>query len=432
MKEPLQVLLILADSQDALTDLCGISLLERLRRIVLNLGFCEGTILSNSVQSIALQFGKSLWRRGEVALKLRERKTQEVTIGDVLDCIDGTKLPADARVLILSAGFYYDERLLRVLAEAPADSALIDSDPPGRAKPFWENSDGYNSGRAPCAFLVSQKWLFGKDRAVSLRHEVASETANGRIAFVDAALQPAYVRSMRRDVRPMFFPAPSPEQRSRAERLLQDSTQKHVLDFPAIMHAPIEDWLVLRLCRTSITPNQLTLAGAMLGISVTLLYGFGHLWAGVLLALIFGVWDGLDGKLARLKAQTSELGKGEHILDYFIELSWWTALAHHFQLTGQVPYAYVFLLAFIGADFLERAARKSTEPRLGRKLDDVSRFDRLLSYVAGRRNIYTWLFLFCFLMGAPATGFVLLCCWGIASNAVHIFRAIQIIAHGWR
>jgi phosphatidylglycerophosphate synthase len=65
---------------------------------------------------------------------------------------------------------------------------------------------------------------------------------------------------------------------------------------------------------------------------------------GALLALVFGVWDGLDGKLARLKAQTTKLGKGEHVLDYFIEMSWWTALAHHFQVPGQVQ-AYLRLPA---------------------------------------------------------------------------------------
>src|SRR2546426_11830955 len=97
---------------------------------------------------------------------------------------------------------------------------------------------------------------------------------SGRIASVDAAQQPAYVRSMRRNVRPVFFPAPSPERRALAERLLQDAAQKHVLDFPAIIHAPIENWIVLRLSRTSITPNQVTLTAAMLGAGVTLLYAF--------------------------------------------------------------------------------------------------------------------------------------------------------------
>src|SRR5947208_1103284 len=247
MKAPLPALLILADSQDALTDLCGISLLERLRRIVRKPGVGEGMILSNSVESMATHACKSSWRRGDVALKFCERKTPEVTIGEILDCIGAMTLPLDGRVLIVSAGFYCDERRLCVLAE----------------------------------------------------------------------------------------------------RLLRDATQKHVLDFPAIIHVPIENWLVLHLCRTSIAPNQVTFMAAMLGVGVTLLYAFGYLWAGVLLALVFGVWDGLDGKLARLKAQTTELGKREHILDDFIDMSSWTALAYHFQASCHVRSAYALLIAFI-------------------------------------------------------------------------------------
>ena len=430
MKDPLPALLILADSQDALTDLCGISLLERLRRIVRKLGFREAMILSNSVESMATHACKSSWRRGEVALKFCERKTPEVTIGEILDCIGAMTLPLDGRVLIVSAGFYCDERLLCVLAEAQTESVLIDSDPPSLTKAFWENSDTHSFGRLSCVFLLSRGWLIGKDPAVSLRQEVASEAMSCRIVSVDAARQPGYIPSMRRNIRPVFFPAPSPEHRALAERLLRDATQKHVLDFPAIIHAPIENWLVLHLCRTSIAPNQVTFMAAMLGVGVTLLYAFGYLWAGVLLALVFGVWDGLDGKLARLKEQTTKLGKREHVLDYLIEMSWWTALAHRFQVSGQVRHAYVFLLAFLGADFLERVARWSAALRLGRKLDDASRFDRLMRYVAGRRNIYTWLFAFCLLIGMPARGFVLLCCWGIASSAVHIFRAIQVRENG--
>ena len=432
MKDSLPALLILADSQTALTDLCGISLLERLRRIVRKLGFREAMILSNSVESMVIHTRQSSWRRGEVALKFHEYRIPEVTICEVLDCIGGITQPLDGRVLIVSAGFYCDERLLRVLAEAQTESVLIDANPPSLTKAIWEHSDIHDFDRLSCAMLLSREWLIGRDRVVSLRQEVISEAVSGGIASLDAAQQPDYVRSMRRNIRPVFFPAPSPENRDLAERLLLDATQKHVLDFPAIIHAPIENWLVLRLCRTSITPNQITLTGAILGVAVTVLYAFGYLWPGALLALIFGVWDGLDGKLARLKEQTTELGKREHVLDYLIEMSWWTALAHHFQVSGQVRHAYVFLLAFLGADCLERVARWSAALRLGRKLEDASRFDRLMRYIAGRRNIYTWLFVFCLLIGMPASGFVLLCCWGIASSAIQIFRAIQIRGSGWQ
>jgi len=432
MKNPLPALLILASSQAALTDLCGISLLERLRRIVGKLGFAEAMILSNSVEHIAVHAGKSSWRRGDVVLKFREVEVPKVTIGEVLDCLGAMTLPPDGRVLIVSAGFYCDERLLRVLAEAQTDSALIDSNPPSLVKSFSEDAIIHGVDRLPCALLLSRNWLIGRDRAVLLRQAVASEAMSGGLALVDAAQQPVYVRNLRGNVRPVFFPAPLPEWRALAERLLQDATQKHVLDFPAIIHAPIENWLVLRLCRTSATPNQLTLAGALLGAGVALLYALGYLWLGALLALVFGVWDGLDGKLARLNEQTTELGKKEHILDYFIEMSWWTALAYHFHTAGKVRYAYVLLIAFIAADLFDRIARRSIEPKLGRSLDDMSRFDRLVRLVAGRRNIYTWLFAFFLLLGAPAVGFVLLCCWGIASNVEHIIRAGQIRARGWR
>src|SRR5262249_11496441 len=153
--------------------------------------------------------------------------------------------------------------------EAKTDSALIDSDPPSLVKSFSEDSGVHGLDRLPCALLLSRKWLIEKDRAVLLRQAVASEAMRGGIALVDAAQQPAYVRTLRRNIRPVFFPAPLPERRACAERLLQDATQKHVLDFPAIIHGPIEDWLVLRLCLTSITPNQVTLTGAMLGAGVT-------------------------------------------------------------------------------------------------------------------------------------------------------------------
>src|SRR5438093_6165530 len=104
-------------------------------------------------------------------------------------------------------------------------------------------------------------------------------------------------------------------------------------------------------------------------------------------------------------------------------MSWWAALAHHFHTTGQVRYAYLIWLVFFASDSMERAAKWSVKLRVGRSIDDVSRFDRLVRCVAGRRNVYTWLFTISLLIGGPTRGFVLLCLWGIATAAIHIFRA---------
>lgn len=426
MTEPfLPPLLIVADSPEALTDLCGISLLERMRRIALQLGFREAMILSNSVKAVATHIANESWRRADVSLTFRDRSGARVTVGDILDCLAALKVASDGRILIVFADFYCDKRLLRSLAGAQTNSALIDSDPPSIIAPLLENSDGHSSGLL-CAVLLSSEWLSLKNRDGTLVEEITSEMMTGRMARVDAARQQAYVQSMRRSVRPVFFPAPSLERRPLAERLLRDATQKGVLDFPALLHAPIEKWLISHLCRTSITPNQITLGTGVLGLGVTLLYAGGYLWAGVLVALVIGVLDGIDGKLARLKAQTTKLGKKEHDLDYFVETSWWAALAYHFHATGQIRYAYVIFAAFFAFDRLERMARQAVHQRIGRNLDDFAPFDRLVRIVAGRRNIYTWLFTFFLVIGAPATGFIWLCFWGVASAVIHIFRALQI------
>ena len=418
-------LLIVADSPEALTDLCGISLVERMRRSALQLGFHEATILSNSVKEVTTHVANESWRRADVSLTFRERTGAKVTIGDILDCFTALRVAPGGRVLIVFADFYCDERLLRSLADAPTDSALIDSDPPSIIAPLLENSDT-RSSRLLCAALVSREWLSQKHPSDIFVEEITSDAKTGRIARVDAARQQAYVRSMRRSVRPVFFPAPSLECRALAERWLRDTTQKGVLDFPALVHAPIEKWLVSHLCRTAISPNQITLGTGILGLGVTLLYACGSLWPGVLLGLVIGVLDGIDGKLARLKAQTTKLGKKEHDLDYLVETSWWAALAYHFHATGQVRYAYLIFLAFFVFHRLERLAEKAVQPRIGRNLDDFAPFDRLVRVVAGRRNIYTWLFTFFLVIGAPATGFIWMCFWGIASAVIHIFRALQI------
>src|SRR5207245_7561164 len=135
---------------------------------------------------------------------------------------------------------------------------------------------------------------------------------------------------------------------------------------------------------TTITPNQVTLGTGILGLSVTLLYAFGYLWVGTLLALLVGILDGVDGKLARLKVQMTKSGIREHVLDYFIEMSWWAALAHHFHTTGQVGYAYLIWLVFLASDSLERVAMWSVQLRLGRRIDDVSRFHLTFRRLDGR------------------------------------------------
>jgi phosphatidylglycerophosphate synthase len=224
----------------------------------------------------------------------------------------------------------------------------------------------------------------------------------------------------------LWFPAPSAENAKLAEQLLLDAAQNGTLDLPAIAHAPFETGIIRRLCRTRITPMQITLFTAAVSSVVTVLFASGYLLAGTWLALIVGVLDGLDGKQARVKVETTELGKREHVLDYILELSWWLALAYHFASSGALPNAYVLALLLVGSDLVDRYAKRIAKQHTGRNLDDVAPIDRFVRLIGGRRNIYIWMFAIGLALGSADKAFAFFCYWGAGTAAVHMVRAFSI------
>src|SRR5205085_6491929 len=110
------------------------------------------------------------------------------------------------------------------------------------------------------------------------------DAGTGRIQVCDAASEPTYVTGLRKHVRPVFFPAPTPELVSLAEKFPRDVAQNGVLDFPGFLDSAIEDWIVNKLCRTTIRPNHVTFVTMLIGLAVTALFATGHLWLGVALA----------------------------------------------------------------------------------------------------------------------------------------------------
>lgn len=406
-------LVILADAPGAFGVLFGISLLERLLRVVQRLGFREAIIVSNSGEEVAAHLAKPSWARAGVALSFRSRGLSAVRVNEVAT--------GAGRILVVSAGFYYDARLLNAMAGQTATTLLIDSAPPVDSVALWKGEGG--DFRA--AALLEADWLSRQDHSTGLMDQLASDAATGRIEVCDAARQPTYVTALRKHVRPVFFPAPAPNLVAVAERFPRDVAQNGVLDFPGFFDSPIEDWIVARLCRTSITPNQVTLVTMLIGLVVTALFVTGHLWWAVALAYTIEVLDGVDGKLARTKVETTAAGDWEHVTDYCIELSWWTALAFHFR-SENLQLAYWLLLLLVGSDVIDRLAKRAVKQKVGRNLDDVSNFDRFVRCIGGRRNINIWILIAALALGGPADGFILICWWGAATAAAHVIRAFQI------
>src|SRR5205085_3115913 len=139
------------------------------------------------------------------------------------------------RTLVVSAGYYYDARLLKTLAEQAATTLLVDSAPPPASVELWSGHGGVFDAAA----LVDRDWLSRQDHANGLMDQLSSDAAASRIASCNAAHEPTYIAGLRRHVRPVFFPAPSPERIRLAERFPRDAAQNGVLDFPGALDSPI-------------------------------------------------------------------------------------------------------------------------------------------------------------------------------------------------
>jgi phosphatidylglycerophosphate synthase len=405
--------ILVVDAPEVLIELCGVNLLERLLRILQRLGFREAIVLS-TIPEIGFELAKRSWARDEIIVHVIPGAIGRLTPQLVLE------QSQSERFLIVPANIYCDARLLAALCAKDSSAALVDSNPPEFARSLIRN---------PCGpALITRDFLLGLSPVAALLEQLTNRIDNREIDSVDAAEEDDYIVGMRRHVRPLCFPAPPEEKRRLAERVILDSAQNGTLDLPAYIHGPIETTIISLLCKTRITPNQITIGGFVIGCSATAAFALGRVGLGIIAAVIFGIVDGLDGKQARVKIETTERGKWEHHLDDLIEYSWWTAIAFQLWRSGLFPNVFYFFALLIGSHLLDHFARRRTKMAKGRLLDDVAPFDRAFRLIAARRNVYVWILACGFLLNAFPQSYAVICGWAAFSAAVHLVRSIWICA----
>src|SRR5881296_1873741 len=404
--------ILIADAPEALTELCGVNLLERLLRILQRLGFRRATVLSTTPEIIGADLRKCSWAREQISADLVSSTIKPITV---------QLLPNQAaaeRFLIMPANIYCDARLLATLCAKNSSAALIDSNPPELARDLVRN---------PCGpVLVTRDFLLAFSPAAPLFEELKNKIDYRKIDVVDTAEEDDYIVSMRRRVRPLCFPVSAEQDCRLAERVILDSAQKGTLDLPAYIHGPIETRIISLLYKTRITPNQITIAGFIIGSSATAAFAVGRIGLGILAALTFGIVDGLDGKQSRVKIETTERGKWEHHLDYLIENSWWAAIAFYLWRSGQFPNVFYFFALLIGSHLLDEFAKRRVKMARGRLLDDVTPFDRAFRLIAARRNVYVWMLACGFLLGVFPQSYAIMCGWAAFSAAIHLVRSVWL------
>jgi len=259
-----------------------------------------------------------------------------------------------------------------------------------------------------------------------------AEQGEAAVAERAATLRPADIDpfdpALRGPLLPYFMEVTSPADARRATRLLLSCQQKQVMDLPAeILHPPLENALTLLLLDTPVSPNAVTLVGALLGALVAWLFWHGQFLAGALLGFFVGVLDGVDGKLARMRLQFSRLGSYEDFIDYLYETSWYIALGFGLHALPGGLHAPAWAAAMVVADTADNIFYTLAGKWYGRSIDLFSPWDGRFRRIAGRRNVYNIMFIVGFAMGWPMATFAAATAWAVITAMVH---AARLVAYG--
>jgi phosphatidylglycerophosphate synthase len=159
--------------------------------------------------------------------------------------------------------------------------------------------------------------------------------------------------------------------------------------------------IALKLARTGITPNQVTIANTALGLLAAAAIAMGGYWPpliGVLLLLVSVTIDGVDGELARMKlAQSNFGGMLDAVTDSIVNFATFVGVAIAAYKIGGPPYLQLFGLFMVGCVLSAATAYWVSRTRAG---DSQSLLEKLTSRdfvyamipfaIIGRMDLMMW------------------------------------------
>ena len=119
--------ILIADAPEALMELCGVNLLERLLRILQRLGFRRAIVFSTTPEIVGAELAHRSWAREQITVHLVSGANRPLTAQLLLE-----QSPSE-RFLIIPANIYCDARLLAALCAKESSATLLDSNPPESA-----------------------------------------------------------------------------------------------------------------------------------------------------------------------------------------------------------------------------------------------------------------------------------------------------------
>lgn len=192
------------------------------------------------------------------------------------------------------------------------------------------------------------------------------------------------------------------------------------------------EWaLVLtRICaKLGITPNMVTAVGAVFCVVATVLFAYGHYWAGMATGLVFMVLDTVDGKLARCTITSSAWGNvADHGMDLVHPPFWWWFWATGLGTWGLAydPATFWWVQGAIQGGYVAQRLIEGAFIRAhGMHIHVWRPFDSQFRLITARRNPNMVILFVSVLFGRPDFGLIAVAWWTAGSCLVHAVRLVQ-------
>jgi phosphatidylglycerophosphate synthase len=398
--KPVKQAVLNACSDGAWERVGGMPLVARSLYWLRKLGIEEVTILS-SISGVAERLTK--WQGN---IRLREAIVQHPATSDALPKAVYSLPGLDGWILYIDCSHLIDSRLIKSLADGQ-ESILAKLGPGDRLS------------------SIIRAGLLNREDIGCWAEKGAPELIKSTNSLFPEDIAP-FSPEVRGPIRPIFMEVRTRAAAKEATRLLVCSQQNHVMDLPAeFIDPPFENALTIWLCSTRITPNMVTAMGVCVAVLVAWLFWKGYFAAGAFLTFAVEILDGVDGKLARTKLHYSKLGHHEDVIDYFCENSWYVALGMGLSATMGGSLAALFATMLIVSDTVDNVLYTFAGKWHSKSIDLFSPFDAAFRRIAGRRNIYNFMFIAGFSLGFTAQTFAAVAVWAAVTASIHGVRLFQ-------
>jgi phosphatidylglycerophosphate synthase len=317
--------------------------------------------------------------------------------------------PSGQDVVVVDAGWVFDESLIRALAGRP-NVALVDD--AGRVVAYNLPRDRAAAGLGALAE--------GKDLSAVLGDAP-------RLTAME--LGSAYNSELRKREPPVLERL-TPDTVDAVEKRLFKGSYKGVTDLVTKYVWPAPARVVTRWCALAkLTPNMVTFASFLMVLAAFWLFWTGHYGWGLFCAWIMTFLDTVDGKLARVTLTSSKWGNVfDHSIDLIHPPFWWWAWYVGLGVLGfTVPNGPLLLAVIVGGYVFQRVEEGIFLALFKVEMHAWRPFDSFFRLITARRNPNLLFLTATTLVGRPDVGFMLVAAWTAICLVVHAAQILQAL-----